>query len=102
MSMFEARRDVQKQLQDKFPTMKERDAEVLADMTVKFGEDLNDLLKRTLQGLDPSPFRGYLLHVRKPWRRDMEAGWYFRKVESADEEFTAWIKKIKVKEKSDA
>lgn len=53
MSMFEARRDVQKQLQDKFPTMKERDAEVLADMTVKFGEDLNDLLKRTLETFSP-------------------------------------------------
>lgn len=56
----------------------------------------------TLKGLDPSPFRGYLLHVRKPWRRDMEAGWYFRKVEPADEEFTAWIKKIKVKENTNA
>lgn len=56
----------------------------------------------TLEGLDPSPFRGYLLHVRKPWRRGMEEGWYFRKVEAADEDFTAMIKRIKVKEKESA
>lgn len=53
MSMFEARRDIQKQLQAKFPQMEDRDAEILADMTIKFGEDMNDLLKRTLETFSP-------------------------------------------------
>lgn len=51
--MFEARRDIQKQLKAKFPDMGDRDCEVLADMTVKFGEDMNDLMRRTLETFSP-------------------------------------------------
>lgn len=56
----------------------------------------------TLAGLNPAPYAGYFLHVDKPLRRGVERGWYFRKVEAADEAFTTMIKKIKVKEKNDA
>lgn len=53
MSMFEARREIQKQLQSKFPQMEDRDAEILADMTIKFGEEMNDLMRRTLETFSP-------------------------------------------------
>lgn len=52
-NMFEARRDIQKQLKAKFPDMGDRDCEVLADMTVKFGDDLNELMMRTLTTFTP-------------------------------------------------
>lgn len=55
-----------------------------------------------MAGLNPTPYAGYFLHVDKPLRRGVERGWYFRKVEAADEAFTTMIKKIKVKEKNDA
>lgn len=51
--LFKARRDVERQLKAKFPDMNDRDCEVLADMTIKFGEDINDLMKRTLETFSP-------------------------------------------------
>lgn len=41
----------------------------------------------TLQGMDPFPYRGYFLHVTKGGQT-IERGWYFRKVEAADVEWT--------------
>jgi hypothetical protein len=45
----------------------------------------------TLVGMDPSPYRGYFLHVRKR-SRSFEAGWYFERIESADSEFTKTLR----------
>lgn len=44
----------------------------------------------TLQGLDPSPYRGYFLFVNRKGQT-VKKGWYFEKVEAADEEFTATL-----------
>lgn len=52
-SMFEEARSIAKQLQQKFPNMPDEDARVLADMTIKFGEDINELMIRTLQTFSP-------------------------------------------------
>lgn len=41
----------------------------------------------TLQNMDPFPYRGYFLYVKRPTRL-IDGGWYFRKVEVADTEFT--------------
>lgn len=35
----------------------------------------------TLEGMDPFPFKGYLLFVDRPFALDMARGWYFRKLE---------------------
>lgn len=43
----------------------------------------------TLAGMDPRPYRGYFLHVRGKSGR---AGWYFAKLDVADQEFTEWLK----------
>ena len=52
-SMFEEARSIAKQLQQKFPEMPDEDARVLADMTIKFGEDINELMMRTLKTFSP-------------------------------------------------
>lgn len=43
----------------------------------------------TLAGMDPWPYRGYFLHVRGKSGR---AGWYFAKLDVADQEFTEWLR----------
>lgn len=52
-SMFEEARSIAKQLQQKFPNMPDEDARVLADMVIKFGEDINELMMRTLKTFSP-------------------------------------------------
>lgn len=38
-----------------------------------------------LEGLDPKPYKGYLLYVRKPVAgTDMIPGWYFKKLPKVD------------------
>lgn len=40
-SMFEERRDIARQIQSKIEGISDDDARVLADMVIKFGEDIN-------------------------------------------------------------
>lgn len=54
----------------------------------------------TVAGLDPAPYRGYLLYV-KPGRRNLAEGWYFSKLAVADEEFTAMIRNLGNKHDAD-
>jgi hypothetical protein len=35
----------------------------------------------TLEGLDPNPYRGYLLFVHDPFAKNVARGWYYAKVE---------------------
>ena len=56
----------------------------------------------TLDGLDPAPYLGYFLFVDAGcalmcFGRPIEDGWYFRKVEKADKEFTEQMRKLKPK-----
>ena len=41
----------------------------------------------TLQGMNPAPYHGYFLYVKKG-SRTIAPGWYFKKVETADREWT--------------
>lgn len=41
----------------------------------------------TLKGMNPQPYKGYLLNVTNP-RARMSQGWYFELVEPADDEFS--------------
>lgn len=52
-SMFEERRDIARQIQSKIEGISDDDARVLADMVIKFGEDINELMMRTLQTFSP-------------------------------------------------
>ena len=52
-SMFEERRDIARQIQSKIEGISDDDARVLADMVIKFGEDINDLMMRTLTSFSP-------------------------------------------------
>lgn len=45
----------------------------------------------TLAGLNPSPYKGYFLHVNKR-RRGVASGWYFKPVEVATPEFTETLR----------
>lgn len=37
----------------------------------------------TLEGLNPRPYRGYLLFVHEPFAKNIARGWYYAKVEPA-------------------
>lgn len=50
-------------------------------------------------GMGPFPYRGYFLHVEGGPRS--RRGWYFKKVQAADAEFTAMLRNI-VKKRTDA
>lgn len=47
----------------------------------------------TLRGMDPFPYRGYFLYVKRP-SRTIEAGWYFKPLEAADQEWTATLREL--------
>lgn len=47
----------------------------------------------TLAGMNPAPYKGYFLYV-KPGRLSVPAGWYFRPIEKADEDFTASLREF--------
>ena len=47
----------------------------------------------TLEGMDPSPYRGYFLRVNKRGR-NVQGGWYFEKLEAADDGWLARMVKL--------
>jgi hypothetical protein len=57
----------------------------------------------TLKGMDPFPYRGYFLYVRRSSTSGrVQKGWYFERVEKADPEFTeALYDLLRSKEKVD-
>lgn len=46
----------------------------------------------TLQGMNPAPYRGYFLYVSPGIMRGVHPGWYFKKVDVADQEFTVSLR----------
>lgn len=56
----------------------------------------------SLAGMNPHPYQGYFLFVDEDcaaqcFGKPVEGGWYFKKVQAADAEFTAQMRAIKPK-----
>jgi hypothetical protein len=52
-----------------------------------------------LAGMDPFPYKGYFLFVR-PGTRNIEPGWYFEKLEKADDDFTEFMRTIAARQET--
>jgi hypothetical protein len=54
----------------------------------------------TLQGMDPAPYNGYFLFVKRRGKT-VQDGWYFSPIPQADDDFIEFMREISRRQSSD-